>query len=583
MSDMLSRLQSQASGFQAEAQRGQSMIDNFDLEKHMYSGADAAYRMGHEQLSMLVGAEVVQGLHSGLPTLYKTGKALAQRARGMAGSKGGGDPNPPPPDSGGTPPVQRTNRPDDPGARSDNVVNESLDQAPPSDRAERNLRYNPQEGKIETEGGAEARIGNERDIRTRTAPEQQEFDTPSFSGRNIPRQGRGPQPRQEYDDFGPRTFKAPTQAEHMAKFAAEREAALPHTAQPEQLPDLPGIGSGERLPVPAVPAESIGTRPVPGEVQPGPQSTYTRPSTAYRVNPQVTKSAKSSPAEEEGIEPEPVKFKKYRTRFEGADTEASRAGGITTGRSQRPNPGYRDTEPPADLGGTADADLRDRLSALRDPHTIHGDDGISYDFPNVPDHSPMPDLPDVPQHTPTTSTPDITARQGSAQSSALQSTEEQMSSMDSRMAALRSEPDTAPAPLRRGDSSGQEGVDKDEQIRQGDDYGLPGTSDIPPQAKELTGGGDGEEGGEGDEGDNLLKDIGEGESKVVGEEEVADAIPGVGDIVGGLIAVGAAISGIVEGSKASNDKAPLQPGGMPSMSTAFDSAPVLDSSDYHAL
>ena len=38
--DMLARLQDQSSGLQAEAQRGSDMINNFDLEKQMYSGAE---------------------------------------------------------------------------------------------------------------------------------------------------------------------------------------------------------------------------------------------------------------------------------------------------------------------------------------------------------------------------------------------------------------------------------------------------------------------------------------------------------------------------------------------------------------
>ena len=84
-----------------------------------------------------------------------------------------------------------------------------------------------------------------------------------------------------------------------------------------------------------------------------------------------------------------------------------------------------------------------------------------------------------------------------------------------------------------------------------------------------------------DEGANVLKNIGKAEADVLPEEEFADAIPGVGEIIGGLIGIGAAIFGVAEASK--SDQAPKQPAGIPAMSTAFDSAPVIDSDQYHQL
>ena len=57
---MLERLQGQAQSFDSIANRGSEAINNFDLQEQMYSGAELAYRMGHEQLNALVGGEVVQ-------------------------------------------------------------------------------------------------------------------------------------------------------------------------------------------------------------------------------------------------------------------------------------------------------------------------------------------------------------------------------------------------------------------------------------------------------------------------------------------------------------------------------------------
>ena len=502
---MLARLQDQSSGLQAEAQRGSDMINNFDLEKQMYSGAESAYRLGHEQLNTLVGTEVVQGLHQGISPIYKTGKALVQRAQGLptslaeARSRAQQSASEKLSQVSGRPPVQRAADPlPEGGLREDSRV------LAPSDRAERNLRYNPQEGTIETEGGARATIGNERDIKVRTPAEQAEFDSPSVSGRNLPRGGAGPQERVEYPDFGPRTFQAPTQAEHTARLTAERESALPHTAQPDELPDLPGIGSGE--PTPA----SIGTQRVAGEVQPGEGSTYSRGS--YRVNPKSTKSKPS--AIEEDAEPDlgsPLEFENKRMGVTEAETAESQEP-TYSGISQRPNPGYRDA-PDTSVGDTSVADttrsplLQSESTSVdpRAPPTQPEAPGAIDDmFPNVPGGD---------------------------------------EDLNQRISNLR----------------GPTSVD---------DSGLPELSEADKAVDDTS---------------DVLKSIAQKEAVVAPEEEIADAIPGVGEIIGGIIGIGAAVAGISDAVSASKDKGPTQPGGTPSMSTAFDSAPVIDSSSYHNL
>jgi len=79
----------------------------------------------------------------------------------------------------------------------------------------------------------------------------------------------------------------------------------------------------------------------------------------------------------------------------------------------------------------------------------------------------------------------------------------------------------------------------------------------------------------------VLDDITKAELDTAPEQEIADAIPGLGEIIGGAIGLGSLIAGAVEGGE--TPKAPQQPPGMPAMQTAYDSAPVIDSSDYHSL
>jgi len=79
----------------------------------------------------------------------------------------------------------------------------------------------------------------------------------------------------------------------------------------------------------------------------------------------------------------------------------------------------------------------------------------------------------------------------------------------------------------------------------------------------------------------VLDDISKAELDTAPEQEIADAIPGLGEILGGAIGLGSLIAGAVEGAE--DDKKPQQPPGMPALQTAYDSAPVIDSSDYHSL
>ena len=80
---MLERLNEQSQGFQNMQDEAENRINNFDIEHQMWTGATAAYRLGHEQLGMNINNELMRSAHTLLPTLFKTGKALSQRASGM--------------------------------------------------------------------------------------------------------------------------------------------------------------------------------------------------------------------------------------------------------------------------------------------------------------------------------------------------------------------------------------------------------------------------------------------------------------------------------------------------------------------
>ena len=80
---MLERLNEQSQGFQNMQDEAENRINNFDIEHQMYTGAAAAYRLGHEQLGLNINNELMRSAHTLLPTLFKGGKALSQRASGM--------------------------------------------------------------------------------------------------------------------------------------------------------------------------------------------------------------------------------------------------------------------------------------------------------------------------------------------------------------------------------------------------------------------------------------------------------------------------------------------------------------------
>jgi len=76
-------------------------------------------------------------------------------------------------------------------------------------------------------------------------------------------------------------------------------------------------------------------------------------------------------------------------------------------------------------------------------------------------------------------------------------------------------------------------------------------------------------------------EVGEQLGKLATEEGIADAIPGIGEVIGAGLAIFGGIEAAVQGAEASKMKPPPPAQSAPAFGTAFDSAPVIDSSQYH--
>jgi len=239
---------------------------------------------------------------------------------------------------------------------------------------------------------------------------------------------------------------------------------------------------------------SIGARPVAGEFTGPSPSSYVRPGTQLRVDPEV-KAPQSVP---EPPSREPID----------------------------PDLGITESEAAEITGGFQAPVAR----------------SIEQDFPSPPTTLPRLPTPAVPVDA---EGRELQPQQDTPQAQALKQQDDEEADLQERLQNLRV-----------GDSGGG-GAQPSQQ----------------PEFKE--------DEDEPDKPSGVLEDIGKAEADTAPEEEIADAIPGLGEIIGGAIGLGSLIAGVVEGSE--TPKAPQQPAGMPAMQTAYDSAPVIDSSDYHSL
>ncbi len=555
MSDILSKLQNESAQAQQFASRGQQLINDFDTDKLITQGTDYAYKMGKEQLGALVGSEVVAGIHQGLPLAYKTGQTAwnaynrpEQTAQAFKNAISGKVQGAVDDAANGAKQVVA-------GAEGEarNVVNETMSKSDnPYLFDSRNFKYNVAAGRAETEGGSPALFGEERDAQYRTPAQQAEFENPSFRG-NVPRGGAGPESRPDFNQGeGSFRFQAPTQSEQEALIQSDRQVI-------------------QNLPVPdpaaAQPAPSIGEARLPGEfIPPEGQvgASYNRPGTQLEIKPDSVKPNVAT-------RPEPSLDTPTQPQSQTQDLRAKLSVSNETGEGDRlanisekygnivreqaqdlSKPiGTQQTFTPRQEPGSIDLEdiapvrIRSTGTPLTQGARTVGpslDTDPEQPVPDIPSFNLEASFPAPPPPAPTT----LPTPSGGG------------------IPGVRFPQPAQPAPAQPAPAQPEPPAQRGE-LPETDEFGLPKLPEAPEIPKPTS----------------VLSDVAKAEATVAPEEEIADAIPGVGEILGGILGIGAAIEGAVQA--ASTPKPPQQPAGTPASQIAFNSAPVIDSSDYHQL
>ena len=634
MSDILSKLQNESAQAGQFASRGQSLINDFDTDKLITQGQDYAYRMGKEQLGALVGGEVVAGIHQGLPLAYKTGQTAwnafnrpdqtAQAFKNVISGKveeatsgakritGAADQSINRAVASSRTAAQDAAEEAQTGARQvaenvagepRNVVNETMSKSDnPYLFDSRNFKYNVAAGRAGTEGGAPALFGDERETTNRTPAQQAEFENPSFRG-NVPRGGAGPESRPDFNQGeGSFRFQAPTQSEQQALIQSDRQV----------IQNLPA-------PDPAAaqaPAPSIGEARLPGEfVPPDGQvgASYNRPGTQLEIKPdsvQPNVATRPEPSLDTPTQPlSQTQDLRAKLSVSNETGEGDRIGNISEKYGNIVRQQAQDLSKPI---GTQQSftprqepgsiDLEDiapvRISNRGTPLT----QGARTVGPSL-DTDPEQSVPDVSEPLSFPSPPVTTAAE----------TEKEL---QTRLFSLNNPSTVQPAAVPVGDqgtgvegdpyitappADGTDGAPKAQapapagtqpepagtqpeptggqpeptgEQPETDEYGLPKLAPDAPKAPVPE--------ADTDSAPSLGADVAKAEATIAPEEEIADAIPGVGEILGGILGIGAAIEGAVQAASTPKPP-PQQPMGTPASQIAFNSAPVIDSSDYHQL
>jgi hypothetical protein len=551
------RLQQQAEAYTGFAERGQEQIQNFDTDKLIAEGQATAYKQGHQLMEGIVGQEIYQGLREGAPVLYRTGRALAQRARGMP-----------------TRPTRRT--PEQPVGQDDNLPQgrEEPPAAPSYEEAissqartaaerirrmgggrdteeGRNLRYNTETGRVEDESGNPAQFADERESQYRTPLEQEQFENPNAGQRPI---GQVPD-RPDYGDTDLTSRAANARANQQFR-DTQQEIERQRANQPEP--------EGERPPIAEDIDEATRSRGPYGSQRPAPLQETERQALPDLDELKAAQAAREAPV----------------TAPQSAAEQAAQ------------DTRFRPTSNPVERETRSIESLADKYRNVEDKVPI----GSKEKF--TPREEPEPlDLEDIPSFKLNQPTPlGRTIQQPQATQPQQQLTRptrappqppEQEPYQTQPQRPTRPAPEPPESELDRATRRLNE---LEEQERQAEPTARV-TQPNPDQARQLAG--DDKDkppsyDDEADEADEGLKkaatageDIEKTEATLAPEEEVADAIPGVGEILGGLIAIGGAVAGAVEAAK-SDDSPPKQPQGAIAPQLAFSSAPVIDSDDYHS-
>ena len=666
MSDILSRLQQQSADFGNIAQRGEEMVQGFDSDRLIAQGQTLAYHQGKAQLEALVGQETVAGLTHGVPVVYKTGKAIAQRVSGM-----------PTQEQVAARAQQATQQATQQVAQrvksTAQPLTENISQDTSSGAAGDFLKYDPVRGTVTNRATGEDITDDRYDS---------ELQTPSgIRGDPVLRQARldrlnnppDPSPsayrtvpdrRDLSGDW--KTSKAPTESEFRAE--TERLRAAKASKEPPQAPQSQASGEtrapeapeAPEVPTPTpsggapAPARSIGFNKLKDEV-PAPEAPQRYPQTR---GPAEASSEASTPSQAAENLPDFSRdgssrsfediTAKYGARPEVQEAMAKEAQDKTISDFQA---GVSKTQ--ADL-----ADERQTQQATQRFANIKGDTDQAAVAPqqSLPTDAEY-GLVDLDGEPSPISGPDAGGSSRLITGRTNQQVVRDFRGPPSEPESTFNSDNLFPAPPEEGYGAGggdfaqttsfgapptaQTGRPPPQDISTnyfGNPTGLenppadtsnligqfnpqdPSTNyfgnptgfqnpdqaqaqgnvpaDIQARLKGLRVQ-DGDESGGGAQptqeptiskpgGDDessfsrTAENIGKAEAEVGPEEEIADAIPGLGELIGGAIGLGALISGIATSDDAPKAP-PKQPPGMPAMQTAYDSAPVIDSDNYHSI
>ncbi len=537
---MLARLNDQAQGFQNFQSEAESRVNNFDLEHQMYSGAEAAYRLGHENMSIALGAETMKALHGGLPTIYKIGKAVGSRA---LGDQVRSPLSRPPPNSGGRATGPTPENPAGAGASEAESV-ATLPGGQPIDAA---TRFS---GSVEN-----FTQGPQRNFTTNAIPESLQNDTQkalsmarntNTTGNQFLRRADGqaiaenpnlPRPRAALPE-PPDTGRAPIQAVQSdiepGDLQYPKAPALKGNLPTPRGPSGPTAATEE----PNIPYTPLAQTETPERQAVGQtlQAENNKPSIVYKFSKENRGRPPTEQAPATGTPPEIPEggLPKYKgpPQFDDDEAPAIPDGGLP---AYKPPPQFDDDEAPAvqQTGLTGQAGYGDNPYVALPPGQEQGEGPAIR--PAEPELLPENDRSAINLDTGNEAEAAANQRFGDA------------------VARLNSQ--EVQANLAKGASSS--GPAEDLAARAG--------GPAAPTAEDLA------------------AKLAENESKVTPEDAVADAFPGIGEIIGGIIDAGVAIGTIAESAAAAKAPAPKQPVGQPALATAFDSSPVINSADYHNL
>lgn len=556
------RLQQQAEAYSGFAERGQEQIQNFDTDKLMAEGQATAYKQGHQLMEGLVGQEIYRGLREGLPPLLRTGKALAQRASGMPTRRtpeqpSGRDDNlpqgraEPPPAPSYEDALRSAGDTDDAiGSQAQAAANRIRRMGGGRDTEEgRNLRYNPDTGRVEDESGNPAQFADERESQYRTPLEQEQFENPNAGQRPV---GQVP----DREDFGDTdlTSRAANARANQQFRDTQQDIERQRANQPE--------AEGERPPIAEDIDEATRSRGPYGSQRPAPLQDTERQALPDLDELKAAQAAREAPvtapqsaAEQAAqdtrfrptsnpVESETRSLESIADKYRNVDDK------LPIGSKEKFTP--REEPEPLDLEDIPSLKLNQPTPLgrnIQQPQDAYDSEGRS----RPPPERPTRTAPEPPEPEPSQTQPPA---------------ESELDRATRRLNDLEEEDRQAQAePTARVT---QPTADQARQLA-GDD------KDKPPSYDD-----------EADEADEGLKkaatageDIEKAEVSLAPEEEVASAIPGAGEILEGLLAIGGAIYGGVEAAKADDVSAPKQPQGPVAPQLAFSSAPVIDSDDYH--